>query len=84
MRYPSLSVKVLLMITTIGMMTTINRHAAKADEAYDRPFIAGRIVAVGIPGAGAIAAVGVFLPGELCVRSRYAARICSASVGLLK
>src|SRR5262249_17165166 len=63
MRYPSLSVKVLLMITTIGMMTTINRHAAKADEAYDRPFIAGRIVAVGIPGAGAIAAVGVFLPG---------------------
>src|SRR5215470_2751573 len=63
MRAPSLFVKVLLIITAIGFMTTINRCPAKADEGDDRKFIAGRIVAVGIPEAGAIAPVGVFLPG---------------------
>src|SRR5262249_37061878 len=40
-----------------------NRYAGKADDGDGRQFIAGRIVALGIPGASAIAAVGVFLPG---------------------
>src|SRR5262245_5552581 len=64
MKHTLVCAKVLLVASSIAMLTTIgNRHAAKADDGDDRQSIAGRIVALGIPGASAIAPVGVFLPG---------------------
>src|SRR5215471_15477925 len=48
-----------LLITAIAGI-----NAGKADgEGDDQPPIRGRIVALGIPGASAISAVGAFLPG---------------------
>jgi len=48
----------------IAILTTIgNRGVGKADDEDDYQFIASTIVVLGIPGASAIAPVGVFLPG---------------------
>jgi hypothetical protein len=48
----------------IAILTTIaNRYVGKADDEDGHQFIAGRIVALGIPGVSAVAPVGVFLPG---------------------
>jgi hypothetical protein len=48
----------------IAILTTIgNRYVGRADDEDDHQFIAGRIVALGIPDVSAVAPVGVFLPG---------------------
>ncbi|HKF54242.1 MAG TPA: hypothetical protein VKJ45_02315 [Blastocatellia bacterium] len=64
MRYTPIYARVLLVASLLAMITTVgSRHAAKADDRDDGQFIEGRIVALGIPGASAIAPVGAFLPG---------------------
>jgi hypothetical protein len=63
MKYPPTFVKVLLVIIAIGMLPAFNRYTTKADDEGDQQIIAGRIVALGIPGVSAVAPVGVFLPG---------------------
>src|SRR5215472_15958536 len=50
----------LIGITSIGSLTVARAEDTDRD---DRPALRGRIVAVGIPGASTISAVGAFLPG---------------------
>jgi len=52
-----LAIAALLLVTS----ENLGRFRAAADD--DAPALTGRIVAVGIPGASAISAVGTFLPG---------------------
>src|SRR5262249_52726041 len=64
MKHTLIYARVLLVASSIAMLTTIgSRYVGKADDEDDHQFIAGRIVALGIPGASAVAPVGVFLPG---------------------
>src|SRR5215471_11985748 len=64
MKHTLIYARVLLVASSIAMLTTIgSRYVSKGDDEGDQQFIAGRIVALGIPGVSAIAPVGVFLPG---------------------
>jgi hypothetical protein len=55
--------KLPLAITMILLFGIIGNDHLRAQEGDDGQFVSGRIVAVGIPGASAVSAVGTFLPG---------------------
>src|SRR6266496_6162603 len=48
----------IIWLATLGILTVV-----RANEDNETPVLRGRIVAVNIPGASAISAVGTFLPG---------------------
>jgi hypothetical protein len=52
-----------LIIGLLAVAAISSLEVGRADDESDKQFLKGRIVAVGIPGASAISAVGQFLPG---------------------
>src|SRR5712664_2541975 len=50
-------------LLTIAAAMIAGLGIGRADDPDDRQFLGGRIVAIGIPGASALSAVGTFLPG---------------------
>ena len=53
----------LAIIAALCISATGSFNFAEADDHGNKPSLKGRVVAVGIPGASAISAVGTFLPG---------------------
>ncbi|HSK42252.1 MAG TPA: hypothetical protein VLA83_00025, partial [Candidatus Binatia bacterium] len=52
-----------IVVLAMGMVVLGNLSTARAEDNNDHAALKGRVVAVGIPGAGSISAVGTFLPG---------------------
>lgn len=59
----SIEERLLLAVTPIWLLAIIGKIVLGAQEVDDGQSLSGRIVAVGIPGASAVSAVGTFLRG---------------------